>query len=185
MHVNRYAEADLPTRLGSFRVCVYREHGAADHGRVEEHVAIVRGQVSQGRGVLCRVQRECWTSQVLGALECDCRGQFDRALQKIGTEGIGVLIQLRHLRLGSESCRMLTDAAPDALAETERQSCEVAAAILDDLGIESVRILTNSPTEVDRLREADVIVTERLAHSTAEDAQTGSPAPLCEGSIGS
>jgi GTP cyclohydrolase II/3,4-dihydroxy 2-butanone 4-phosphate synthase/GTP cyclohydrolase II len=69
--LTRYAESEIPTRHGRFRVVVYR-----DCKDGSEHVAIVRGEVKDGLGVLTRVHSECWTSEVLGSLKCDCREQF-------------------------------------------------------------------------------------------------------------
>src|SRR5690349_21266178 len=104
MTLERYAEADLPTAFGPFRLYVYRAVGdkarrksappAAPADGAEEHMAIVRGDVANGVNVLCRVHSECWTSEVLGSLKCDCREQLDRALEKIAAEGAGVVVYL-------------------------------------------------------------------------------------------
>src|SRR6185503_12431672 len=83
----RYAEADIPTEHGSFRLVVYRVGG-------EEHLAIVRGDVT-GDDVLCRVHSECMTGEVLGSLKCDCRAQLDMALAAIARAGRGVVVYLR------------------------------------------------------------------------------------------
>src|SRR3569833_4068930 len=100
MTLKRYAEADLPTAFGPFRLYVFRKVDqatgrAADGPGVEEHMAIVRGVISRGSSVLCRVHSECWTSEVIGSLKCDCREQLDRAQEKIAAEGAGVVVTLR------------------------------------------------------------------------------------------
>src|SRR3954452_18261637 len=95
MKLTRYSEADLPTNHGLFRVCVYRDADAPTGVPAEEHMAIVRGDVSGGSSVLCRVHSECWTSEVIGSLKCDCRDQLDAALDRIAAEGTGVVVYLR------------------------------------------------------------------------------------------
>src|SRR5262249_2584055 len=94
MKLTRYAEAELPTVHGSFQVYVYREAGAAG-ASPQGHMAIVRGQVAGLPNVLARVHSECWTSEVIGSLKCDCREQLDAALERIAAEGTGVVIYLR------------------------------------------------------------------------------------------
>ena len=104
MDLVRYAEADLPTIHGPFRVVVYRDgpaHRALPRQNrpidsdSREHMAIVRGDVAGRSNVLTRVHSECWTSEVLGSLKCDCREQLDAALEKIAGEGTGVIVYLR------------------------------------------------------------------------------------------
>jgi GTP cyclohydrolase II len=97
MKLLRYADAEIPTVHGPFRLLVYRDADAkdGDSPNAEEHMAIVRGDLAGGSSVLCRVHSECWTSEVLGSLKCDCREQFEVALERIAAEGAGVLIYLR------------------------------------------------------------------------------------------
>jgi GTP cyclohydrolase II len=96
MKLTRYAAADLPTVHGPFKVVVYREAGAAPTVLLSaEHMAMVRGQVAGQSNVLARVHSECWTSEVLGSLKCDCRDQLDAALARIAAEGAGVVVYLR------------------------------------------------------------------------------------------
>src|SRR3569623_1953477 len=102
MTLKRYAEADLPTAYGPFRLYVYRKVDQAtgtpgDGPGVEAHKAIVRGDISRGSSVLCRVHSECWTSLVFGSLTCDCRELLDRALEMIAAEGAGVVAHLAAL----------------------------------------------------------------------------------------
>jgi len=97
MNLIRYAEADLPTAHGPFRLVVYRDAADADSDSptVEEHMAIVRGDIDGVGNVLCRVHSECWTSEVIGSLKCDCREQLDAALERIAAEGTGLVVYLR------------------------------------------------------------------------------------------
>src|SRR4029078_3171880 len=102
MSLFRYADAELPTVHGPFRLLVYRDADAKDNDspNAEEHMAIVRGDVGGGASVLCRVYSECWTSELLGSLKCDCREQFEVALERIAAEGTGVLVYLRQAARG-------------------------------------------------------------------------------------
>src|SRR5687767_11017109 len=90
MALTRYAESEIPARLGRFKVVVYRD--CHDNS---EHLAIVRGEVDGATSVLCRVHSECWTGEVLGSLKCDCREQLERSLDAINIAGRGVIIYLR------------------------------------------------------------------------------------------
>src|SRR6266545_1075576 len=95
MALTRYAEAELPTAHGPFRLLVYRDPSQPPGVPAQEHVAIVRGEVSGMSNVLCRVHSECWTSEVIGSLKCDCREQLEAALERIAAEGTGVVVYLR------------------------------------------------------------------------------------------
>ncbi|MBC8131336.1 MAG: GTP cyclohydrolase II [Deltaproteobacteria bacterium] len=176
MNLLRYAEADLPTAYGSFRLYVYRLGGAVD-----EHMAIVKGDVAGSAAVLCRVHSECWTSEVLGSLKCDCRDQLDGALAKIAAEGTGVVVYLRQegrgIGLGNKiRAYNLQDKGADTVEanlrlgfEADARSYDLAAAILGDLGVRSVRLLTNNPLKVAGLEASGVKVVDRLAHWVGEN----------------
>lgn len=87
----------MPTVHGPFRCIVYHVTGEpnAHLGPTQEHMAIVRGSVKGKGQVLTRVHSECWTSEVMGSLKCDCREQFHSAMDRIAAEGTGVLVYLR------------------------------------------------------------------------------------------
>src|SRR3954463_5843009 len=87
--VARVAEARLPTRHGLFTARVYRDHGGI------EHVALVMGEVRGTPDTLVRVHSECLTGDIFGSLRCDCGAQLDAALERIATEGSGVVVYLR------------------------------------------------------------------------------------------
>ncbi len=172
--VELVAEAPLPTRHGEFRTCVFVDP-AAPH---EEHVALVRGNVATG-AVLCRLHSECLTGEILGSLKCDCAPQLDRALERIAREGSGVLVYLRQEGRGIGLANKIRAYALQArgfdtvdanlaleLPEDARRY-DAAAGILTQLGVQSVRLLTNNPHKVDALLALGISVHERLPHVVA------------------
>ena len=155
------AEADIPTRYGDLRLQVFTDVDG------KEHVAAIAGDVDGRSGVLCRIHSECLTSEIMGSLKCDCREQLETALGRIGAEG-GVVIYLRQEGRGIglankirayalqnqgvdtvDANRML--GLPDDL-----RSYEIAGRILQGLGVESVRLLTNNPSKINGLSDAGV-----------------------------
>lgn len=170
--LTRYSDAVLPTSHGAFRIFVFRVDGDAD----DEHVALVRGDVHGADDVLTRVHSQCLTGEVLGSLRCDCRQQLDRALARIAEEGRGVLVYLRQegrgIGLGNKvRAYALQDQGIDTVEanlalgfEADLRSYEMAAAILDDLGVRSVRLMTNNPAKLEGLRAAGMEVTSQEPH---------------------
>jgi GTP cyclohydrolase II len=183
MSLVRYADADLPTAHGLFRLVVYRDAADAhsDSPTVEEHMAIVRGDVAGGSNILCRVHSECWTSEVIGSLKCDCREQLDAALERIAAEGTGLVVYLRQegrgIGLGNKvRAYALQNVGADTVEanlalgfEADARRYDLAASILDDLGVRSIRLLTNNPLKVAGLRAAGVNVSSRLSHWVGEN----------------
>jgi GTP cyclohydrolase II len=181
MSLVRYAEAELPTAHGPFTLYVYRDAEAPSDLPADEHMAIVRGDVAAQAGVLARVHSECWTSEVLGSLKCDCRDQLDAALERIAGEGTGVLVYLRQegrgIGLGNKiRAYALQNSGADTVEanlalgfEADARSYDLAAAILSDLGVRSVRLLTNNPLKVAGLKKAGVVVADRIAHWVGEN----------------
>lgn len=183
MDLARYAEAELPTAHGPFRLVVYRESSAParDGALAPEHMAIVKGEVSGRENVTTRVHSECWTSEVLGSLKCDCREQLDLALEKIAAEGTGIVVYLRQegrgIGLGNKiRAYALQNSGADTVEanlalgfEADARTYDIAGAILADLGVRSVRLLTNNPLKVQGLRAAGVAVGERVSHWVAEN----------------
>jgi GTP cyclohydrolase II len=182
--VLRYSEARLPTPHGEFRVVVYRTGEVAGPGSTavgaaaEEHVAMVLGDVG-GVDVLTRVHSSCFTGEVLGSLRCDCRAQLDAALARIGQEGRGVVVYLvqegRGIGLGNKvRAYQLQDDGADTVDanlqlgfDADHRSYDLAAGILADLGISSVRLMTNNPQKISGLQRAGVAVAAHESHWVA------------------
>ena len=179
--LTRYSDARLPTPHGEFRIAVYRTGAAGGAGASavgsehEEHVAMVMGDVS-GPGVLTRVHSSCFTGEVLGSLRCDCRAQLEAALARIAREGRGVLVYLvqegRGIGLGNKvRAYDLQDTGHDTVEanlalgfEADLRSYDLAAGILRELGVTSVRLMTNNPAKQAGLVRAGVVVDAIEAH---------------------
>lgn len=185
MKLERYSEADLPTVHGPFRLIVYREGmdtaGCANPVCVREHMALVRGHITGRANVLARIHSECWTSEVMGSLKCDCREQFHTAMERIAAEGTGVVVYLRQegrgIGLGNKiRAYALQNSGADTVEanlalgfEADARSYDIAGEILRDLGVESVRLLTNNPLKTKGLEDAGVKVSARVSHWVGEN----------------
>jgi GTP cyclohydrolase II len=179
--ITRFSDARLPTPYGEFRVVVYRTGDAAGLGAtavgttLEEHVAMVMGDVV-GTEVLTRVHSSCFTGEVLGSLRCDCRAQLDAALARIAKDGRGVLVYLvqegRGIGLGNKvRAYELQDAGADTVDanlalgfDADHRSYDLAAGILRDLGVTSVKLMTNNPQKIAGLEQAGVVVASQESH---------------------
>jgi 3,4-dihydroxy 2-butanone 4-phosphate synthase / GTP cyclohydrolase II len=151
--VERTAEARLPTVHGTFQVYVYRSRldGA-------EHLAIVKGEISGRENVLARLHSECFTGDLLGSTRCDCSQQFDQALSRIEQEGAGVVVYLREHggRSSGLTSKFQAHAVQDYgchVVETNEElglpvnsdSYDIGAQILTDLGLSTIRLMSNHP----------------------------------------
>ncbi|HET8932364.1 MAG TPA: GTP cyclohydrolase II [Polyangiales bacterium] len=168
--LTRYSEADVPTEYGSFRIVVYREPSEPN----VEHCAIVKGDVGGAQELLIRVHSECFTGEALHSLKCDCREQLDQALRIISDQGKGAVLYLRQegrgIGLGNKiRAYALQQQGADTVDANLRlgfaadaRKYHVASAMLADLGVVSVKVLTNNPDKVDALRADGVLVSGRV-----------------------
>jgi 3,4-dihydroxy 2-butanone 4-phosphate synthase / GTP cyclohydrolase II len=168
--VRRIAEAKLPTRHGDFNAVGYRSTIDAT-----EHLALVRGDIGDGTDVLVRVHSECLTGDVLGSLRCDCGPQLDAALRTVAEEGRGVVVYLRgHEGRGiglmhklaaynlQDGGRDTVDANLDLGLPADARDFSVGAQVLADLGVRTVRLLTNNPRKTVGLEAHGVSVTSQV-----------------------
>ncbi|NYG56041.1 bifunctional 3,4-dihydroxy-2-butanone-4-phosphate synthase/GTP cyclohydrolase II [Nocardioides perillae] len=169
-HVERVAETRLPTRSGDFTAVGYRI--TVDGS---EHVALVHGDVSGDAPVLTRVHSECLTGDVFGSHRCDCGPQLQEAMDRIVAEGRGVVVYLRgHEGRGiglvaklqayqlQDGGRDTVDANLDLGLPADARHYGTATQVLRDLGVTSVRLLTNNPEKVRSLEDFGITVTERV-----------------------
>lgn len=180
--VEHVAEARIPTHHGTFEAHVYRS-------RLDglEHVALVRGQVSGERNVLVRVHSECFTGDVLGSTRCDCGAQLDAALERISREGQGVVVYLRghegrgiglakkmHAYQLQDRGRDTVEANLDLGLPVDARSYDVGAQILADLGVSTLRLMSNNPAKFTELEGYNLRIVERvplLTEPTAENVR--------------
>lgn len=169
LKVERMVSARIPTDQAEFQLHLY--HNNRDD---KEHLALTLGDIQLMEQVLVRVHSECFTGDVLGSRRCDCGEQLQAALMEIASQGQGVLIYLRQEgrgiglldKLRAYNLQDLGFDTVDANLQLGHQADErdytVAASILNDLGVRSVRLLTNNPSKIERLRELGVDVKERV-----------------------
>lgn len=159
----RLAEGPLRTRFGTFLEVLY-------YDGQQEMVAIVMGDVRQGEHILCRLHSHCLTAHVFNSIECDCREQMELAQALIEQQGAGVIIWLDQDGRGNGHLALIRSRAlqEQGMSQTEayvqlgyaadaRQYTR-AADILHDLGILSVRLMTNSPQKIASLRAAGITI---------------------------
>ena len=171
--VNRMSSARIPTEYGDFQLCCYSNSEDA-----REHLAFFLGEIDQGEEILVRVHSECFTGEVLGSTRCDCGEQLNRALQMISEEGRGALIYMRQEGRGIGLMKKmesynLQDAGYDTVDANlmlghlaDEREYSLAARILEDLGIRSIRLLTNNPAKVEGLSSEGIVISERIGFSS-------------------
>ncbi len=169
--VQRVAETRLPTDFGTFQALGY--HNLVDGS---EQLALVRGDISDGRDVLVRVHSECLTGDVLGSQRCDCGPQLHACLEAVSREGRGVVVYLRGHEgrgiglLHKLQAYTLQDGGLDTVdanlglgLPADARDYGTGAQILHELGITSVRLLTNNPDKRSALEGFGITVSERIA----------------------
>ena len=163
------ADTKLPTKYGEFRALVYVNKLNGEH-----HVALVKGDIGDGKDILCRVHSECLTGDAFGSLRCDCGQQFASAMTQIEKEGRGILLYMRQEGRGIGLINKLRayelqDKGMDTLEANlalgfpgDMREYYIGAQILRDLGCKTLRLLTNNPDKVYGLSGFGIEIKDRV-----------------------
>lgn len=168
-HMNCVANAKLPTVYGEFQIKGYVNDITGEH-----HVALVCGDIQDGEDVLCRVHSECLTGDVFGSARCDCGDQLHTAMKMVQEEGRGVILYMRQEGRGiglinklkayelQEHGRDTVEANVELGFEPDLREYWSGAQMLQDLGVKSIRLMTNNPSKIYGLEGFDFEITQRV-----------------------
>ena len=170
MSIRYIASSKLPTPFGEFTM-----HGFEDTETGKEHVALSMGDIGNGEPVLARAHSECLTGDALFSMRCDCGFQLETALRSVAEAGRGVVLYLRQEGRGIGLLNKiraynLQDQGADTVEANERlgfgadmRNYSMCQPMLEHLGINAIRLMTNNPRKVKALSDAGVTVVERVA----------------------
>jgi GTP cyclohydrolase II len=183
-YVRKVADADFPTRWGSFRILGFEgvlidappccANSTQPHKKAEDLVALVMGDIHAEPPVV-RIHSQCLTGDVFGSLRCDCRLQLELALGRIAAEGAGILLYERQEGRGiglmsKLKAYELQDEGLDTVEanvalgfKADCREFELPAEVLKQLGVRAVRLMTNNPEKVEALESAGIRVVERIS----------------------
>ena len=175
------SETLLPTKFGNFRVRAYR-----DNKTDVESIALIVGNVSLLENIPTRIHDQCLTSEVFGSLKCDCHDQLVESMKRIQANKLGVIIYLQQEGRGiglankiaayklQESGYDTVDANRELGLPDDCREYKVAAFILNDLQVKSIKLMTNNPRKISKLKKEGIKVSARLPIVTAQNIHSAS-----------